>query len=217
MSAAKILLGIADDHQIVIDGLSAAIRNFSHLQIVITGTSGDSVLAGMAQQPIDILLTDMMMPDMDGVQLAKAVRSRFPAVRIIALSMSGSGYQVHEMISNLQIEGYLLKQCGIDELVGAIETVFRGGSYFQPSIREELEKYIRLQGDKQHVRITTREREIIALMENDLSNKEIAMRLFISVRTVETHRKNILAKTGTNNVLSLVKWAYEHHILHKAT
>lgn len=210
-----IRLAIADDHQIVIDGLAAALKEYKHLSIVLTGVTGEQVIELLGKQEVDILITDMMMPGMDGQQLAEEVRKRHPEIRIMALSMSGSGYMVDDLIRKVNIDGYLLKQCGIAELVHAIETVYAGGTYFQTSVTEELAKVSRQHDDLNNTRLTPREKQIIALMERDLSNKEISATLFISVRTVETHRKNIFSKTGTNNVLTLVKWAYEHNILRK--
>ena len=209
----KIRLAIADDHQIVIDGLCAALMNFTDLSINATNTDGLLLLEELATTPIDILLTDVMMPQISGIELAVEVKKRFPAIKIIALSMSGSGLLVEEMMTKAAIEGYLLKHCGIDELRNAIETVFSGGTYFQPTVLDELSKHIKLKQQTSAVRLTQREKEIIALMEKDRSNKQIADQLFISVRTVETHRKNIFRKTGTNNLLGLVKRAYEHKLL----
>ena len=127
--------------------------------------------------------------------------------------MSSVGEVVEEMINDSDISGYLLKQTGKDELLTAIEKVYSGGIYFQQKILDELEKQSQLRKNLQEVHLTQREKEIIVLMEKDLSNKQIADQLNISIRTVETHRKNILKKTGTNNLLSLLKWAYEHKII----
>ena len=213
MKDLTIRLAIADDHQIVIDGLCAALKNFPFLSVVATHTNGIALLESLKINPVDILLTDVMMPGISGLELAVAVRKNFPGVKIIALSMSGSGLLVEEMIQKAAIEGYLLKHCGIEELTKAIQNVFQGEHYFQETVLDELSKYNLLKGEITAVRLTSREKEIIALMEKDCGNKQIADSLFISVRTVETHRKNIFRKTGTNNLLSLVKWAYERKIL----
>jgi two-component system nitrate/nitrite response regulator NarL len=209
----KIRLAIADDHQIVIDGLCAALKNFPSLTVVATDTSGATLLDQLKHQPVDILLTDVMMPDMGGLELAVRAREQFPGLKVIALSMSGSGLLVEEMVTKAHIEGYMLKHCGVDELVKAIENVFAGQSYFHPSVLDELSKHLLLKNEGLFVRLTIREKEIISLMEKDRSNKEIADHLNISVRTVETHRKNIFRKTGTNSLLALVKWAKEHQVL----
>lgn len=209
--SAKIKIAVTDDHQIVIDGLSAALRNFPHIEIVATATSGPAIMQLLEHTEIDILLTDVMMPGMDGQELAQAARERFPGLRIITLSMNGSGDQVEKMVPF--IDAYLLKQCGISELVAAIETVHKGGRYFDASVQEERRSYLRSQHKIKEAGITPREKQIIQLMEKDCSNKEIATQLCISVRTVETHRKNILRKTGATNVLTLIKWAYKQQLL----
>lgn len=210
-ASAKIKIAITDDHQIVIDGLSAALRNFPHIEIVATATSGASIIEHLKTTQTDILLTDVMMPGMDGAELSQSAKEQFPELRIIALSMNGNGDQVEKMIPF--IDAYLLKQCGIGELVNAIETVYDGGTYFDPSVQEERLRHRRLQQNIKETGITPREKQIIQLMEKDFSNKEISSQLCISIRTVETHRKNILRKTGTSNVLTLIKWAYEQKLL----
>ncbi len=208
----KIKLALVDDHQIVIDGLIALLDKEKNIEIVATANSGIVMLQLLHQNNVDILLSDVVMDDMSGQQLAKEVGRLFPHIKIIALSMSGVGEVVEEMINDADISGYLLKQTGKDELVAAIEKVNSGGIYFQQKILDELEKQSSLRKTLNNVHITLREKEIIVLMEKDFSNKQIADKLDISVRTVETHRKNILKKTGTNNLLSLLKWAYEHKV-----
>jgi two-component system, NarL family, nitrate/nitrite response regulator NarL len=211
----KIRLGLADDHQIVIDGLLSVMKNHPFLQVVVTANSGTEMLQLLKENKIDVLLTDVMMPNMNGQQLAKAVKQLYPTTKIIALSMSGEATTVEAMINDADISGYLLKQTNIIELANAIEKVYLGGVYFHEIVLTELAQQHTLRKQTANAKLTQRETQIIQLMETDLSNKEIAAHLNISVRTVETHRKNILAKTGCNNLLSLVKWAYEHGIISK--
>ena len=213
MKEEKIKIAIADDHQIIIDGLISLLKQHASIEIVITANDGEAMLALLQQHTVDILLTDVMMPGMTGQQLAKQVKEKFPAIKIIALSMSGQGNVVQEMIDDADISGYLLKQTNAAELAGAITKVFNGGIYFQEDVLKELENYSNIQKEVSSVHITNREKQLIALIEKDLSNKEIAEALCISPLTVETHRKNIFRKTGATNALSLVKWAYEHKIL----
>jgi DNA-binding NarL/FixJ family response regulator len=165
------------------------------------------------ENKIDILLTDVMMPGMSGLELATAVKQKHPDIKIIALSMNGEGSIVDQLINQASITGYLLKQTDVQELTAAIEKVYHGGIYFPDNILNALEAQSRVREQINDAHLTQREKEIISLMEKDLSNKQIADQLDISVRTVETHRKNIFRKTGTNNVLSLVKWAYSHKII----
>jgi DNA-binding NarL/FixJ family response regulator len=208
-----IRLGIADDHQIVIDGLMALLKDRNSVQIVCTANNGNDMLRMLDENKIDILLTDVMMPGMSGLELATAVKQKHPDIKIIALSMNGEGSIVDQLINQASITGYLLKQTDVQELTAAIEKVYHGGIYFPDNILNALEAQSRVREQINDAHLTQREKEIISLMEKDLSNKQIADQLDISVRTVETHRKNIFRKTGTNNVLSLVKWAYSHKII----
>lgn len=209
----KIRIAIVDDHQIVIDGLVAVLQQQDAVQIVVTANSGTEMLQLLQDSEVDILLSDVMMDGMNGQQLSKAVKHQFPHIKIIALSMSSSGEIADKMINDADIVGYLLKQTGKDELIQAIIKVYHGGQYFQEKILDELEKQSHLKQTLSDAHLTIREKQIISLMEKDFSNKQIATELAISIRTVETHRKNIFKKTNTNNVLTLVKWAYEHKIL----
>lgn len=209
--ATKIKIAITDDHQIVIDGLTAALKNYPQIEICATATSGLTMINRLALIKVDVLITDIMMPGMDGFELSQSVQAVFPEVRILALSMNGNGALAERMTP--YIDGYLLKQCGIDELIKAIEIIYNGGSYFDSSVQSERLRHRRAQQNIRNTGITPREKQIIALMEKDFSNKEISGNLNISVRTVETHRKNILRKTGTSNALTLIKWAYENKLL----
>ncbi|MES2882285.1 MAG: response regulator transcription factor [Bacteroidota bacterium] len=209
----KIRIALVDDHQIVIDGLCAVLQEEKSFEIVATASSAQVMLQLLQQRQVDILLSDIVMEGMNGQQLARQVKQQYPHIKIIALSMSSVGEVVEEMINDADISGYLLKQTGRQELVTAIEKVYEGGIYFQQQILNELEKQSSLRKQLDAAHLTLREKEIIVLLEKDLSNKEIARHLDISVRTVETHRKNILRKTDTNNLLSLIKWAKAHNVL----
>jgi two-component system, NarL family, nitrate/nitrite response regulator NarL len=209
----KIQIAMVDDHQIVIDGISALLIQDEDLQIVITANNGTDMLALLTQHNIDILLTDVVMEGMSGQQLAKQVRKQFPAIKIIALSMSGVGEIVDEMINDADISGYLLKQTGKQELVNAIKKVYNGGQYFQPQILDELSKHENIKVQLNAAHLTNREIEIVQLFEKGLSNNDIAEKLFLSVHTIETHRKNMFRKTETTTLLALIKWAYEHKII----
>lgn len=213
MQGNKIKIAIVDDHQIIIDGLMALLNKHSMLHISVTANDGDTMLGLLANHQVDVLLTDVMMPGMNGMQLAKAVKQKFPAIKIIALSMNGQGEVVEEMINEADISGYLLKQTNAEELASAIIKIYEGGIYFQEIILKELALQAELKKDIVTAHITQREKQLIALIEKGFSNKDIAAHLNISTLTVETHRKNIFRKTGTSSALSMVKWAYEHRIL----
>lgn len=153
------------------------------------------------------------MPGITGQQLAKMVKEQFPGIKILALSMSGQGDVVNEMINNADIAGYLLKNTGKQELTTAIKKIAAGGIYFSEQVLAELEKFSNVKKENEENHLTQREIEIVRLIEKELSNKDIADKLFISERTVETHRKNVFRKTKTNSVLGLIKYAYEHKLI----
>lgn len=211
----KIKVAIVDDHQIIIDGLISLLQKFPHIQIVHSANSAEKMLQLLQGLQPDVLLTDVMMPGISGKELAKAVKQLYPEVRILALSMSGQGHTVSEMINDADIAGYLLKQTNATELALAIQKVYDGGIYFQEDVLQELQQHSEKKTRSSSIKITRREQQLIELIEKDLSNKEIATALNISLHTVETHRKNIFRKTGATNALSLAKWAYENKILNK--
>ncbi|MFM2137899.1 MAG: hypothetical protein RJA57_206 [Bacteroidota bacterium] len=209
----KIRLGIVDDHQIVIDGLSSLLRGHESFEFRFATTEPASVTRLMNEQPIDILLTDVMMPGMNGNILARDVRKRYPGVKILALSMSGQGDLVNEMIEQADISGYVLKNIGKQDLVGALDRIASGGIYFSNEVLDELERAGNRKKQKEEAHLTAREIEIIGLIEKEYSNRQIADTLYISERTVETHRKNIFRKTATGSVIGLIKYAYEHRLI----
>lgn len=213
MNSYPIRIVIVDDHQIVIDGLQSLLSDVKDLTIVATATNALQVPALIATHKANMLLTDVMMPEMTGQQLAKKIRSEFATVKIIALSMSGEGDIVNEMINDSDINGYVLKNIGKQELVNAIYKIAGGGIYFSEEVLAELAKYSVIKKENDDSQLTIREKEIIRLIEKELSNREIADQLFISERTVETHRKNIFRKTRTSSVIGLVKYAYEHKLV----
>lgn len=213
MKNGKITLGIVDDHQIVIDGLSSLLKGHEKFNFAFATTDSSEVLELIKKHKIDILLTDVMMPNIPGNQLAKMVRQQFPDIRILALSMSGQGDMVNEMIEDADIAGYVLKNIGKQELVKALEKIAGGGIYFSEEVLDELQRTSNRKKQKEDAHLTGREVEIIRLIEKEYNNKQIAETLFISERTVETHRKNIFRKTNTNSVIGLVKYAYEHKLI----
>lgn len=209
----KITLALVDDHQIVIDGLMSLLKGHERFRLAFATTDASEVLEKMAAHPIDILLTDVMMPRLPGNELARKVKEKYPDVKILALSMSGQGDLVNEMINDADISGYVLKNVGKTELVKALEKIAGGGIYFSEEVIEELQRSSQRKRQKEEAHLTGREVEIIRLIEKEYNNKQIAEALFISERTVETHRKNIFRKTSTNSVIGLVKYAYEHKLI----
>ena len=213
MNNQKIRLALVDDHQIVIDGLLSLLKGHEQFEFSFATTDPNEVLPFLEKHDIDILLTDVMMPRLQGNDLAKQVRQQHPAIKILALSMSGQGDLVNEMINDADISGYVLKNIGKQELVLALEKIAGGGIYFSDEVIEELQRSGQRRKENEKAHLTAREIEIIRLIEKEYNNKQISEALFISERTVETHRKNIFRKTNTNSVIGLVKYAYEHKLV----
>lgn len=213
MGKEKITLALVDDHQIVIDGLMSLLKGHEKFNFAFATTHPEDVTQKIAETPVDILLTDIMMPKLQGNQLAKQVKEKFPKIKILALSMSGQGDLVNEMIEDADISGYVLKNIGKQELITALEKIASGGIYFSEEVINELQRSSVRKKEKEKAHLTDREIEVIRLIEKEYNNKQIAEELFISERTVETHRKNIFRKTNTNSVIGLVKYAYEQRLI----
>ncbi len=213
MKNQKIYLAIVDDHQIVIDGLKSLLQGYDQFEVVLECTRPEQLPALLQKTKVDILLTDVMMPVMNGAELSKLVHKNFPEIKILALSMSGQGDLVNQMIEDADIAGYVLKNIGKQELVTALDKICSGGIYFSDEVLHEMTRAGERKKENEDAHLTAREIEIIRLIEKEYNNKEIAEALFLSERTVETHRKNIFRKTKTSGVIGLIKYAYEHKLV----
>jgi DNA-binding NarL/FixJ family response regulator len=213
MKGGKISLALVDDHQIVIDGLMSLLKGHDKFRFAFATTDPCEVEEKLNHTSVDILLTDVVMPKLPGNVLARNVRQKFPFIKILALSMSGQGDLVNEMINDADISGYVMKNIGKQELIRAIEKIAGGGIYFSEEVIDELKRTSERKKKNDEVHLTDREIEILRLIEKEYNNKQIAEALFISERTVETHRKNIFRKTNTNTVIGLVKYAYEQRLI----
>ena len=201
---------ICDDHQMVIDGINLMIEG--HTEFIVVGDSTEPllVLEKLNGLNVDILITDVGMPGMSGVELSRVVKNKYPSIKILALSMFGDSQIIAEMI-DAGIAGYILKNAGRKELMEALNKIAGGENYFGQEITLQLMKSFKR--SQEEVKLTDREIEIIRMIEKDMTTREIAETLFISERTVETHRKNILHKTNTQSVVGLLKYAYERKII----
>ncbi len=213
MKQEKISLAIVDDHQIVIDGLKSLLEGHPQFIVKIESNHPEQMEKILAGNKVDILLTDIMMPTMNGAELAKMVKKQFPEIKILALSMSGQGDLVNQMIDDSDIAGYVLKNLGKLELITALEKIAGGGVYFSQEVLNEMFKASERKKTSEDIHLTIREIEIIRLIEKEQNNKQIAETLFISERTVETHRKNIFRKTKTSGLIGLIKYAYENKLI----
>jgi two-component system nitrate/nitrite response regulator NarL len=204
---------IADDHQIMIDGLMSILSNYPDITIVGMAKNGIQVLSLLESNKTDIVLTDISMPEMDGLTLTKQIKTLYPETKVIALSMHGDTTHINEMIE-AGVSGYIYKNASNKELIEALNKVYEGRQYFSDEIAgtilRSITDHTRKKQEEEKVNLTDREKEIIQLIAKEYSNAHIGTELFISERTVETHRKNIYRKTTTTSVVGLIKWAYEN-------
>jgi DNA-binding NarL/FixJ family response regulator len=199
---------IVDDHQMVIDGLLSLLNEIPSINIVGYSNNPLEVLDRLTCTQADILLTDINMPELNGISLTRLIKTNLPNVKIICLSMYSDEFSIREMV-DAGVDGYIFKNTGKQELLDAIASVSKNTPYFCTDI---CLKSLKTE-DGNLERLTNREIEILKLIEKEYNNKLIAESLFISERTVETHRKNIFRKTNTQNVIGLLKYAYIRHLI----
>ncbi len=211
----NITVHIVDDHQMLIDGLKSLLSGVDGISIIDESNNGKIALEKLQNCQPSLLLTDISMPEMNGIELCKEAKKKFPDLKVITLSMFSERSMISEMLQ-AGVDGYILKNTGKDELVNAIKKVYNGGMFFSDEVSAEMMKAVVPQNkttETTEVNLTAREIEIVQLISKEMSNAEIAEKLFISERTVETHRKNIFRKTQTKSVIGLIKYAFDRKII----
>ncbi|HAQ65664.1 MAG TPA: DNA-binding response regulator [Bacteroidales bacterium] len=213
-----IRLMIIDDHRLIIDGMKALLSNMEGVELITGATAGYEALRLLDTTNVDVVLADINMPGMNGIEVTRRIKSDHPGVAVLALTMHDDPSLINRMIE-AGASGYILKSTGIDELMEAIETVAAGGKFLSRDVQKIIMQRIYNANDAitgiqpNVIRLTSRESEILQLIAREFSNGQIAEKLFISERTVETHRKNIFIKTGTKTVVGLIKYAIENDLL----
>lgn len=205
---------LVDDHSLFRNGLRGLLEHCTGCRVTGEAASGEEFLARLAEWEADIVFMDFAMPGIDGAQTAERALALRPELRIIALSMFGEEQYYTRMVE-AGARGFLLKDSEIDDVIEAIETVAGGGSYFSPQLLSSLTGRMRSrqQEESPDEQLSSREREILVAVCRGLSNQEIADELFISKRTVDKHRANILEKTGCKNTASLVVYAIRNGLV----
>ncbi len=204
---------LADDHKIVRDGLRSLIEDQSHMTVVGEAENGRAAIELTAELLPDIILMDVGMPDLNGVEATRRIKAEHPAIHVIALSMHSDTQFVARMLE-AGAAGYLLKDCAFEELTDALEEVGQGRTYLSPTIAGPLvEDYIRRVSEDDSDNATPlspREREVLQLLAEGLISKQIARRLGVSEKTIETHRSRLMNKLGIRSVAELTKYAIRH-------
>ncbi|MHC4849078.1 MAG: response regulator [Planctomycetota bacterium] len=201
----KILL--ADDHQIVCDGLRMVLENEAGMQVAGNASTGREAVRLTRELEPDVVIMDVAMPELNGIEATRQIVDAQPATRVIGLSMHADKRFIRGMLE-ARAAGYLLKECAAAELALAIRTVVGGRIYLSPAITGVVvEDYVGRRSDERHRLLTPREREVLQLLAEGNSTRAIAQSLFISVKTVETHRRQIMEKVQIHSVAELTKFA----------
>ncbi|NLN95189.1 MAG: response regulator transcription factor [Bacteroidales bacterium] len=215
----KIRIFIIDDHKLFVEGISSLLSDDPRFEIVGHALSGNELLSKFTELDLDIFLIDINMPEISGVELTRQIKKLNPKANILALTMYDDYSYVEKMIKS-GAAGYVLKSANLSELSKAIEIVASGKKYFGEEIQEMV--YNKISGkaafdDKRpsmnELSLTKREIEILSLIVQEYTTQQIAEKLFISERTVETHRKNIFSKTKVKSAIGLSKFAFQHGII----
>ncbi len=208
---------LVDDHPLVLEGISSRLETEKHLDVVGLAHNGRDALEQAQRLQPDVVMMDVSMPVMNGLEATQAFQARFPSVRVLILSMHDNREYILQLI-RAGASGYILKDVSSDELIKAIETVHQGGTYFSASASQSLfsedaapAAQNTLKPDAQL--LTPREETVLRLLAAGGSNKDIARQLDISVRTVETHRQNIKTKLNIQTAAGLTRFAIEQGLV----
>ncbi|WP_375578861.1 response regulator transcription factor [Marivirga tractuosa] len=206
----KYNLIIADDHVMFLDGLHSILSEMEEVGQIHLATEGTQVLRLLNQfDDIDMVISDINMPKMDGIQLLSEVKKNSPHIKYFILSMLDDVRTINKVVQK-EADGYILKFADKEELKDAVKDVLKGNRHYSNKVKEKYmeSKFERKQNS--HIELSKREKEILKLLMEEFTSKEISDKLFISINTVETHRKNILLKTGCKTTVGAVKFAIDN-------
>ncbi|SHJ79513.1 two component transcriptional regulator, LuxR family [Reichenbachiella agariperforans] len=201
---------LVDDHLMMLDGVSKLIGELDGYEVVGRATEMVAAIVDLRVTDVDLLVTDFQLPDGDGLALIRRVKKHKPNLKVIMLSMYDEAHLVKEILKE-GVDAYVLKRDSHHELVHALSEVRAGKKYMSDDINRMI--LLSLHEDREPKSLTDREREILRLVAQEYTNKMIAEALFISERTVETHRKNIFRKTRTSSLVGLIKYAYSNNLI----
>lgn len=207
---------IIEDHEMYGEGLALLLGKQPDIEVAGTAATGTALLEQLPQLNVDILLLDVHLPDINEEELLKKIRAEKPAQKIIYLTLMRGTRYVHKLLKH-NIQGYVLKNAPVEELLKTIREVYNGGTWFSKEIdvlsEDDFRATLTLEEKKVVDILSKREIEILTLICKEFSNIEIAAKLFLSVSTIETHRKNIIAKLGVNNTVGLVRFALKNKLI----
>lgn len=201
---------IADDHRVFIDGMKAMLKEIRGLEVIADAENGNQLIEQAGKHKPDVILTDIQMPLKDGIDATKEIHKLYPEIKIVALTMLNESMFIKKMLE-AGASGYVLKTIDKEELIKVIRKVAAGEKHFSAEVTAQLMNNF---SQKSPLDILTkREREILGLIAQGLTDKEIAEKVFLSPLTATTHRKNILSKLGLKNKVELTRFAMEHKLI----
>ncbi len=213
----NIKLFVVDDHPIFVDGIVNLLKDTPGFEIIGTASNGQEFLDKIKTEQPDIVLMDINMPVMDGIEATQELKIRYPKIKVIALTMFNDIRFIKELLE-IGAKGYVLKNISREDLIKAVNTVSEGKPFLDSAVQEKVissmsssddEDFDEKEADLMVQNITSRELEILQLIALGMTSQDISQKLFISKNTVETHRKNLLAKLNVKNTASLLKFAYK--------
>jgi DNA-binding NarL/FixJ family response regulator len=210
----KIRISVADDHPVVIDGLEMMLQNRNDMEIAGRYLTGFDLMNGLKSMQPDLLILDIKLPDIPGDELITQVLEKYPNTKILVLSYLDNIYYVKTMIRQGAL-GYVLKTCSKEVLIEAIKAVAGGQQFIEQEVKETLVQHALVSRKESMATtiLTKREKEILQLIASNLSSQQIADKLFLSLKTIEFHRSNLLLKLKAKNAASLVKKAMQMNLL----
>lgn len=207
----KIRVALTDDHPIVLEGIAGLVNAADDMTVAFTAGNGAELISKLSSNPVDVILMDIDMPVMDGAEATAKLRVSHPNIPVLILTMHDERAFIQKLIEE-GAKGYLLKNCGRDELLLAIRQVHQGKSQFSGEVTLKLQEKEK-PSSFEISSLTAREIEILRLIAQGKPNKEIGEQLFISHRTVDTHRTNLMRKLNVNNTAGLVRIAFLNKLL----
>ncbi len=205
----KINIMIVDDHPMVLEGMKSLLNNINYVQIAGMASNAFEAIGILKSHTVEVAIVDINLPDISGIELTKKIKAEYPAVKVLAMSTFKERSYISQMIQN-GASGYLVKSAAKEEIEEAILAAYEGKLYLSMDINTiDLGRQLNTPVPA----ISTREKEVLLLIADGLTNPQIAIKLFISLHTVESHRKNLLTKFNVNNTASLIKLAVKYNIV----
>ncbi|WP_412986229.1 response regulator [Pontimicrobium sp. IMCC45349] len=207
-------IAITDDHVMVLKGIESMLENTNEIEVIATYSNAQETIEGIEKRAPDVLLLDINLPDINGIDLSKQLLKKHPELKIIALTNFEDISFVKRMLKN-GVHGYLLKNTDKIELVTALKTVLAGELYVQKQLNKRLlnQSAAKTFDNGLNIKLTRREHDVLVAISEELTTQQISEKLFISPKTVETHRMNIMSKLGAKNSVGIIKIALEKELL----